>query len=130
MPLPDDVRSLADLILGRLDEARNFYLHTRQAWRVVQQIAHEGLAVGIVDAASGREVPIPRLEPLARRYVTVYLAESAFRGLSGLQRSSSPPDIEALDADLRRELSSARAYERCGRDAGGVARPPGVDRLS
>jgi hypothetical protein len=84
MPLPDDVRALADRILGRLDEARDFYLHTRQAWRVVQQIAHEGRPVGIVDAAGGREIPAPDLEPLAQRYVTVHLAESAFKGVSGL----------------------------------------------
>ena len=31
MPLPDSVRDLADRILGRLDEARDFYLHTRVA---------------------------------------------------------------------------------------------------
>src|SRR3954447_1887252 len=84
MPLSDDVRALADQLLGRLDEARDFYLHTRQAWRVVQQIAHEGRSVGIVDTASGREVPAPDLEPLAQRYVTVHLAESALKGLGGL----------------------------------------------
>jgi hypothetical protein len=84
MPLPIGVRALADRILVRLDESRDFYLHTQQAWRVVQQIAHEGRAVGIIDAASGQEVPAPDLEPLAQRYVTVYLAESAFRDLSGL----------------------------------------------
>jgi hypothetical protein len=84
MSLPDDIRDLADRILGRLGEARDFYLHTRQAWRVVQQIAHEGRPVGVVDTASGREVPAPDLEPLAQRYVTVHLAESAFRGVAGL----------------------------------------------
>src|SRR5271157_889032 len=84
MPLPDDIRDLADQILRRLDEARDFYLHTRQAWRVVQQIAHEGRSVGIVDTASGLEVPAPDLEPMAQRYVTVHLSESAFKGLSGL----------------------------------------------
>jgi hypothetical protein len=31
MPLPEEIRDLADWILGRLDEARGFYLHTRQA---------------------------------------------------------------------------------------------------
>lgn len=84
MPLSDDVRALADRILVRLDEARDFYLHTRQAWRVVQQITHEGRPVGIVDAADGREIPAPDLESLAQRYVTVHLAESAFKGISGL----------------------------------------------
>jgi hypothetical protein len=85
MPLPDDIRALADRSLDRLDESRDYYLHTQQAWRVVQQIAHEGRAVGIVDAASGGEVPAQDLEPLAQRYVTVHLAESVFRSLSGLR---------------------------------------------
>jgi hypothetical protein len=71
MPLPIDVRALANRILARLDEFRDFYLHTQQAWRVVQQIAHEGRAVGIVDTPSGQEVPAPDLEPLAQRYVTL-----------------------------------------------------------
>ncbi len=84
MPLDEEVRNLADRILTRLDESRDFYLHTSQAWRVVQQLAHEGHAVGIVDTTSGQEVPTTDLEPLAQRYVTVHLAESVFRGLSGL----------------------------------------------
>jgi hypothetical protein len=84
MPLPDEVRALADQILARLDEARDFYVHTQQAWRVVQQIAHEGRPVGIVDPTSGLEVPATNLESLAQRYITVHLAESAFKGLSGL----------------------------------------------
>jgi hypothetical protein len=84
MALPVDVRDLAGRILARLDEARDFYLHTRQAWRVVQQIAHENRSVGIVDTATGREVLAHDLEPMAQRYVTVHLAESAFKGLSGL----------------------------------------------
>jgi len=78
MPLPDAIRDLADQILGRLDEARDFYLHTRQAWRLVQQIAHEGRSVGIVDTATGQEVPAPGLEPMAQRYVTVHEKAGAF----------------------------------------------------
>jgi hypothetical protein len=31
MPLPDEIRGLADRILARLDEAREFYVHSRQA---------------------------------------------------------------------------------------------------
>jgi len=61
-----------------------FYLHTRQAWRVVQQIAHENRSVGIVDTATGQEVLAHDLELMAQRYVTVHLAESAFKGISGL----------------------------------------------
>lgn len=84
MPLADQVRDLADRILVRLDGARDFYLHTRQAWRLVQQIAHEGRSVGIVDMATAQEVPATDLEPLAQRYVTVHLSESTFKSLSAL----------------------------------------------
>jgi hypothetical protein len=48
MALPDDIRGLADEILGRLDEMRDYSLHTGQAWRVVQDVAGEGRSAGIV----------------------------------------------------------------------------------
>jgi hypothetical protein len=41
MPLSVDIRSLADQLLGRMDEAREFYVHSRQAWRLVQQLARK-----------------------------------------------------------------------------------------
>jgi hypothetical protein len=84
MSLPDDVLGLNARLLSRLAETQDFYVHTTQAWRVVQQIAHEGRPVGITETSSGRELPAPDLEPLAQRYVTVYLAESTFKGLSGI----------------------------------------------
>jgi hypothetical protein len=84
MSLPDDIRVLADRILAGLNEARDFYRHTRQAWRLVHEVAMEGRSVGIVNEASGQEVPAPDLELMAQRYVTVNLAESVFKGLAGL----------------------------------------------
>jgi hypothetical protein len=42
MPLSDDIRGLADQVLDRVDEAREFYVHSRQAWRLVQQLARKG----------------------------------------------------------------------------------------
>lgn len=84
MPLPDEIRELADRILNRLDELHDFYLHTGQAWRVVQQIANEGRSVGMIDRASGREMTAPDLEPVVQRYVTSHLSESVFKGLAGL----------------------------------------------
>ncbi len=44
----------------------------------------EGRSVGIVNEASGQEVPAPDLELIAQRYVTINLAESVFKGLAGL----------------------------------------------
>jgi hypothetical protein len=84
MPLPDEIRGLADEILSRLRESHDFYVHTRQAWRVVQQLALTGHPVGLVDTASGQDLPPLDLDPMAQRYVTVHLPESVFKGLSGL----------------------------------------------
>jgi hypothetical protein len=84
MALPDEIRVLAELILSRLDESRDFYLHTKQAWRVVEGVADEGRPVGIFGQAGGEDVPPPDLKPMAKRYVRVHLAQSVFKGFSGL----------------------------------------------
>ncbi|MGP0064121.1 MAG: hypothetical protein ACLQGP_11050 [Isosphaeraceae bacterium] len=36
------------------------------------------------DRASSQEIPAPDLKPMAQRYVKIHLAESVFKGLSGL----------------------------------------------
>jgi hypothetical protein len=84
MPLADEIRALADQILDGVGEAREFYVHSRQAWRLVQQLARKGRPVGIIDLATKRHLPAGDLELRAQKYVTVQLAESTFRGLSSL----------------------------------------------
>jgi hypothetical protein len=84
MPLADDIRGLADRILARLGEAREFYVHSRQAWRLVRRLARKGRPVGIVDLATKRPLPSGNLDSRVERYVTVRLAESTFRELSSL----------------------------------------------
>ncbi len=58
MPLSDDIRGLADQVLDRVDEAREFYAHSRQAWRLVQQLARKGrpglILVGDLWSGGGR----------------------------------------------------------------------------
>ena len=84
MPLSDSIRDLAAQILERLDESRDFYLHTQQAWRFVQTTAHEGQSVGVLDTATGREILATDLEDRAQRYVKSHLAVATFKGLSNL----------------------------------------------
>jgi hypothetical protein len=84
MSMPDDIRDLAAQILGRLDETRDFYLHTRQAWRFAQKAADEGHSVGIVRTATGQDVSATYLEAMGQLYVKVHLSESVFKGLSSL----------------------------------------------
>ncbi len=83
MPLPDDIRSLADRILGRLDEAREFYVHSRQAWRLLLQLARKGRPVGIVDLTTKRHLPAEDLETRVQKYWGVQLT-ATFRDLSSL----------------------------------------------
>jgi len=56
MPLAGDIRSLADQVLARVDEAREFHVNFRQAWRLVQQLARKGRPVGIVDLTTKRHL--------------------------------------------------------------------------
>ncbi|MHB1562237.1 MAG: hypothetical protein ACYC61_32730 [Isosphaeraceae bacterium] len=84
MPLADEIRGLGDRIVARLEEAREFYVHSRQAWRLLQKLASRGRPIGIVDLATRRPLPIGDLDSRVERYVTVRLAESTFRELSTL----------------------------------------------
>ena len=83
MSLSDEIRALSDRVLGRLDQDREFYVHSRQAWRLVQKLADKGHPVGIVDLASKRQLPVAELESRSQAYV-IALAESVFKGLSSL----------------------------------------------
>lgn len=122
MPLPDDVRDLADRVLGRLDAAREFYVHTRQAWRLVQQLARKGRPVGIIDLTTRRPLPAGDLELKAQRYVTVQLAESVFRDLSGLLEdwvlgllrlwlTAYPRQLDAASAEVGDRTRAGRREE-------------------
>src|SRR4051794_30808590 len=83
MPLVDEIRHLSAQVLERLDAAREYYVHTRQAWRLVLQLAHKGHPVGIVDLPTKRALPAEDLGARAQWYATIRLAESVFRDLSG-----------------------------------------------
>jgi hypothetical protein len=83
MPLPDDIRSLAGRILGRLDEAREFYVHSRQAWRLLLQLARKGRPVGIVDLTTKRHLPAEDLETRVQKYWGAQLT-ATLRDLSSL----------------------------------------------
>jgi hypothetical protein len=122
MPLLDEIGDLAERVLGRLDEARDYYMHTREAWRVVQRVAAEGRSVGILNSATGQEVPASDLEPMAQRYVSVHLTESAFKGLSvlledwviGLARlwlTAYPVQLDAAYNDAAERPRSQRREE-------------------
>ena len=84
MPLSDDIRSLTDQVLDRVQVAREFYVHSRQAWRLVENLAGKGRPVGIVDLTTKRHLPAEDLKLRVQKYVTRRLTESTFRELSSI----------------------------------------------
>ena len=96
MPLSDDIRgSGRSQVLGRVDEAREFYVHSRQAWRLVQQHARKGRPVGIVDLATKAAVcPLRIWSRVLRGTSTVQLADvylrNPFEPLGGLVIGPDP----------------------------------------
>ncbi len=84
MSLQVEIEALSSQITERLDASREFYVHTRQAWRLVEKVARKGRPVGIVDLTTRQSLSADDLGRRAQRYATVRLAESVFRDLSGL----------------------------------------------
>jgi hypothetical protein len=68
MPLPDEIRGLADRIVTRLDGAREFDVHSRQAWHLVRWLARKGRPIGIIDLGTKRSFPTGDLASGTRRY--------------------------------------------------------------
>lgn len=121
MSLHDDIQNLSTRVIDRLDASREYYVHTRQAWRLVQQLARKGHPVGIVDLTTRRALPAENLETKAHRYANVELAESVFAELSrimedwfiGLLRawlSAHPEDLD-LNFDPATGLRRGRKEE-------------------
>ena len=79
MPLVDQIRELAGRIQAELQEAHDYYQHTKVAWRLVQQLPDEGQLFSIRNMDTGTVVGAAELASLAQRYVTGYLAESIFQ---------------------------------------------------
>lgn len=79
MALIDEITQLRDDSLSSLDASHNYYVHTRSAWRLVQQMVRQGHKVTIRNQATGNTVDGSELSSLAQGYVTGYLASATFQ---------------------------------------------------
>jgi hypothetical protein len=120
MSLHDDIQNLSAQVIERLDASRGYYVHTRQAWRLVQQLARKGHPVGIVDLTTKRALPAEDLESKAHRYANVRLPESVFADLSrvmedwfiGLIRAWLTAYPEDLDLNFDPATGQRRGRDR------------------
>ena len=83
MALIDEITQLRDECLASLDASHNYYTHTKVAWRLVQQLVHQGQDVTIRNQLTGTITDGPALAALAQSYVSGYLASAG----------ASTPDI-------------------------------------
>jgi hypothetical protein len=86
MAAADDLRDLSDRVQADLDSAAEFYLNTRRAWRLIQQLVAEGRQFAIVNGAAETLADQQTVDGLAERYVTMDLRSTVLeRFVSSLE---------------------------------------------
>jgi len=82
--LVHDIKKLRADSIASLDASRNYFLNTKAAWRVVQQVVRQGHQITIRNQDTGSVVRESELPGLAQQYVSGYLAEATFQHLVSL----------------------------------------------
>lgn len=79
MALIAEIAQLRDDSLSSLDASHNYYAHTKNAWRLVQQMVRRGHKISIRNLDTGNTVDETELPGLAQEYVTGYLVSATFQ---------------------------------------------------
>lgn len=79
MPLSDDIAALRDQILGDLAASHDYFVNTKQAWRIVQVYVDSGNTVEFQNTHTGNKVPAENLAAQAQFYVKEHLASATFQ---------------------------------------------------
>lgn len=79
MSLIDEITSLRDDSLSSLDASHNYYAHTKNAWRIVQQLIRRGHQISIQNLETGNTVDETEIPEMAQKYVRGYLVSAAFQ---------------------------------------------------
>jgi hypothetical protein len=78
MPIPDDLRSIAERAKGDLNEVHDFYESSKIVWRSFQILVDEGHQVRVTNLATGNTIDQDILLQRAPKYIREYLATSTF----------------------------------------------------
>lgn len=79
MVLVHEINKLRADSLSALDAGHNFYGHTRDVWRLVQEMIRQGHKVTIRNQTTGDTIDEQKLPALAQEYITGYLAPATFQ---------------------------------------------------
>lgn len=79
MALVDKMTQLRDNCLSSLDASHDYYTHTKNIWRIIQQFVREGHEFTIRNCVTDHIVNQTELSGLAQPYITGYLASATFQ---------------------------------------------------
>jgi len=79
MGLADEIDKIRANSLIALSAGHDYYIHTREAWRLIQQLIQQGRAITFQNQWTGMTVTENELPGLAQSYVTGYLASATFQ---------------------------------------------------
>lgn len=79
MSLAREIESIRDSAFQSLDDAHNYYFHSKTAWRVVQHLANRGTDLSVTNRSTGLTLNGQQLAHKGQSYVTDYLAKSTLQ---------------------------------------------------
>jgi len=117
MALIDEITQLRDDCLSSLDTSHNYYVHTKRAWRLVQEMARQGHKFTIRNQATNTTVDEAELSGLAQDYVTGYLASATFQHFVSLLEQFVVDLLRAWLTEYPRSLAKNELQFRTVLDA-------------
>ena len=79
MALADEIDQLRTRNLKALNASHDYYVHTKYAWRIIQQLIQNGQIINFHNYLTGMTVTEKYLPSLGQSYVAGYLASARFQ---------------------------------------------------
>lgn len=79
MPLADNINSLTERSLAELDASHDYYIHTLNLWRMLEELIAKGAKLTIRNQATGSVVDQDALLGKTQSYVADYLRAATFQ---------------------------------------------------
>ena len=79
MGLAEDIRGVADVALAALDDAHDYYTHTKRAWELIERVVREGRKFTFVNSQTKTRMDQIAILARSRLYVKSNLASATFQ---------------------------------------------------
>ena len=79
MGLAEDIRGVADVALATLNDAHDYYTHTKRAWELIERVVREGRKFTFVNPQTRTRADERAILARSRRYIAGNLASATFQ---------------------------------------------------